>query len=143
MAEIRRFTKRRLALIQMEQSLNLLEAGDPISALTLAGAAEEILGRMVAKKGKKPRVESLADWIGTIYDWAGKKRPSKKKIIAIENRIRNELKHQNDGRNITVEADFNFHCEEMLLRCMYNYFDAFGCFPQNRNLRSWFANILL
>jgi len=42
--QLQRLTKRRIALIQMEQSLNMLEAGDPVSALTLAGAAEEILG---------------------------------------------------------------------------------------------------
>jgi hypothetical protein len=141
MVKTNRYTKRRIALIKMEQSLNLLVSGGPVSALTLAGAAEEILGRIVQRKGKKPSVESLADWVGSIYDWAGKPRPSKKKLIASENRVRNELKHQDDGRNVTIEADFRFHCEEMLLRCMYNYFDAFGCFPRSRNLRFWFMNM--
>jgi hypothetical protein len=60
-----RLTKRRIALIQMEQSLNMLEAGDPVSALTLAGAAEEILGRAAARKGKEPRVEYFAEWSGS------------------------------------------------------------------------------
>jgi hypothetical protein len=98
---------------------------------------------MVQRKGKKPRVESLEDWVGSIYDWAGKPRPSKKILIASENRLRNELKHQDDGRNVTIEADFEFHCEEMLLRCMYNYFDAFGCFPRSKALRFWFENMTL
>jgi|ERR1017187_1205081 hypothetical protein len=33
-----RLTKRRIALIQLKQSLNLLEVGDPVSALTLVGS---------------------------------------------------------------------------------------------------------
>ena len=124
-----RLTKRRIALIQLEQSLNLLEAGDPVSALTLAGAAEEILGRMASRKGHEPRVEYNADWLGSFYDWAKKTRPSKKQLIAILNTTRNHLKHQNNGRNIRVEANFQFEAEEMILRCIFNHFKAFGCYP--------------
>jgi hypothetical protein len=47
-----RVTKRRIALIQLWRSIDLLENhNDPVCALTLAGAAEEILGKMAAKKG--------------------------------------------------------------------------------------------
>jgi hypothetical protein len=140
---LQRLTKRRIALIQMEQSLNLLESGDPVSALTLAGAAEEILGKVVARKGKSPRVENLADYCATIFDWAGKPRPSKKDLIRFHNQIRNALKHQDDGRNIKVEADFAYEAEEMLLRCMFNHFNAYGCHPANKRLRGWFENMTL
>ena len=141
--QLQRLTKRRIALIQMEQSLARLEAGDAVSALTLAGAAEEILGRVVARKGKQPRMEYLAACGGSIFEWAGKPRPSSKELIALENRTRNELKHQDDGKNVTVEADFAFEAESMLLRCMFNHFDAFGCWPKSQRLRSWFENITL
>jgi hypothetical protein len=138
-----RLTKRRIALIQLEQSLNLLEAGDPVSALTLAGAAEEILGRMASRRGHAPRVECDAEWLGSVYDWAKKPRPSKKKLISVLNATRNHLKHQDDGRNIRVEADFKFDAEDMILRCMYNYFTAFGCFPASKSLRNWFYYMTL
>ncbi len=127
----------------MGHALNVLEAGDPVCALTLAGAAEEILGRAAARRGKQPRVEYLADYAGAIYEWAGAPRPSKKKLIRFENSTRNHLKHQDDGRNITIEADFAFDAEDMLLRCMFNYFNAFGCFPKNPRLRRWFENMTL
>jgi hypothetical protein len=127
----------------MEQSLNLLETGDAISALTLAGAAEEILGRIAKKKGKEPRVEYLADWSGSLFDWVGKPRPSKAALIRLENRVRNELKHQDDGRNISIEGHFRMEAENMLLRCIFNHFNAFGCFPGNRRLRWWFENMTL
>lgn len=109
----------------MERSLALLKAGDPVSALTLAGAADEILGRIAARRGKTPRVEHEANYLGSVFEAFGKPRPKLSKLIAIENRTRNELKHQDDGRNVTVEADFQFDAESMLLRCMFNHFDAF------------------
>ena len=49
-------SKRRICLIQLEQSLRLLEEGDPVSALTLAGAVEEILGCIAKRNGHEPRV---------------------------------------------------------------------------------------
>ena len=137
----KRITKRRIALIQLEQSLNLLEAGDPVSALTLAGAAEEILGKAAVRKGHEPRVEYNADWLGSLYDWAKKPRPPKRQLVAALNSIRNHLKHQDDGRNIKIEADFEYEAEEMILRCMFNHFKAFKCYPANRALRSWFEHM--
>ena len=143
MSTKQRLTKRRIALIQLEQSLNLLEASDPVSALTLDGAAEEILGRAASRKGKEPRVEYNADWLGSLFDWVKKPRPSKKQLISHLNTVRNHLKHQDDGRNIRVEADFEFEAEDMILRCMFNHFNAFGCYPANKRLRAWFEHMTL
>lgn len=138
-----RLTKRRIALIQLEQSVRLLEAGDPVCALTLAGAAEEIFGHAASRKGHVPRVEYNADWFGSFYDWVKKPRPSKKQLITYLNSTRNHLKHQDDGRNIKVEADFEFEAEEMILRCMYNHFNAYGCYPASKRLRGWFDHMTL
>jgi hypothetical protein len=136
-------TKRRIALIQLKQSLRLMEEGDPVSALTLAGAAEEILGSIGKRKGREPRVSHNADYLGSLFDWAKKPRPPKKELVAMLNRYRNHLKHQDDGRNIRVTADWYYEAEDMLLRCMFNYFDAFGCYPTSKPLREWFDNMTL
>jgi hypothetical protein len=138
-----RLTKRRIALVQLEQSLNLLEAGDPISALTLAGAAEEILGKAAIRKGHEPRVEYNADWVGSFFDYMKKPRPSKRQLVSALNTVRNHLKHQDNGCNIKVEADFEFEAQEMILRCMFNHFNAYGCYPSNKRLRAWFENMTL
>lgn len=136
-------TKRRIALIQLEQSLNLLEAGDSVSALTLAGAAEEILGMAAARKGHAPRVEYNADWLGSLFDYVKKPRPPKGQLVSALNSVRNHLKHQDDGRNIKIEADFEFEAQEMILRCMFNHFNAYGCYPSSKRLRYWFENMTL
>jgi hypothetical protein len=136
-----KITKRRIAIIQLEQSLRLLQEGDAVSALTLAGAAEEILGKMAAKKGRRPHVEGLAHLLGSLYDEHSK--PKQTKLVAILNKPRNHLKHQDDGRNVRVEADWHFEAEEMILRCMFNHFNAFGCHPSSKKLQSWFDNMTL
>jgi hypothetical protein len=50
-----RITKRRIAETQLYRAVKLVIGNspdfDPVSALTLAGAAEEILGKMVKTKG--------------------------------------------------------------------------------------------
>ena len=128
--------KRRICLIQLEQSLRLLEEGDPVSAVTVAGAAEEILGCIAKRNGHEPRVSYEA---GNVR----KPRPPRKQVIAALNKPRNQLKHQDDRRNIRVTADWQFEAESMLLRCMFNHFNAFGCYPASKALRSWFENMTL
>ena len=136
-----KLTKRRIALIQLEQSVKLLSEGDAVSALTLAGAAEEILGRAAARKGHRPRVEVLAAWVGSLCDYLKKPRPSVKELVRDQNQPRNHLKHQDDGRSIYVDYNWRFEAEEMILRAMYNYHDAYGSFPSSRLLRDWFEGI--
>jgi hypothetical protein len=136
-------SKRRICLIQLEQGLRLLAEGDCVSALTLAGAAEEILGCMAKRKGHEPRVFSEADYLASMADLFDKPRPPRKQVVASLNKRRNELKHQNDGRNVRVTADWQFEAESMLLRCMFNYHNAFGCLPGSKALRSWFENMTL
>jgi hypothetical protein len=136
-------SKRRICLIQLEQSLRLLEEGDPVSALTLAGAAEEILGCIAKRNGREPRVSYEADYLASIADYVRKPRAPRRQVIAALNKPRNQLKHQDDGRNIRVAADWQFEAESVLLRCMFNHFNAFGCYPASKALRSWFENMTL
>jgi hypothetical protein len=139
-----RLTKRRIALLQIERSVDLLtNHNDPVCALTLAGAAEEILGRIAAARGHVPVVEDGTEYLGSVYDYIGKPRPPKKKLIEAHNRIRNALKHNDDGKNVRVAADFLFEAEEMLLRAIKNYFNAFGCLPSSKPVRGWFEWITL
>jgi hypothetical protein len=52
MIKPKKITKRKIAETQLIRAVLLLDdCADNISALTLAGAAEEILGKMIQKKG--------------------------------------------------------------------------------------------
>jgi len=54
------FDKKCIALTQLETAIRLyFEGDDYFSAITLAGAAEEILGKLVTEKGLDNSLESL------------------------------------------------------------------------------------
>jgi hypothetical protein len=135
-------TKRRIALIQLWRSISLLEH-DPICALTLAAAAEEILGKMAATKGRCTALEEDTIWLQQIADYLKRPRPSREKVHKSLNRVRNELKHNDGGSNVRIQADFVFEAEDMILRALRNYGRAFGCMPSNRLIRGWWENMSL
>jgi hypothetical protein len=116
---------------------------DPVCALTLAAAAEEILGKMAAKKGHCTALEEDALWFQGMADYLKQQRPSQEKVFKSLNRVRNELKHNDKGRNTRVQADFVFEAENMILRALRNYGRAFGCMPSNRLIRGWWNSMSL
>jgi hypothetical protein len=139
----RTLTKKQIAVIQLEQSLALLQRDDPVSALTLAGAAEEILGYIADKRGHEPQVYVMADWLGSLFERANQPRPKKDYLIRFFNSARNHAKHQTDGINIRISADWHFEAENMLIRCMLNHRRVFGRYPASKALRLWMANIVV
>lgn len=99
------FSYLELAKHQMERALRLfLDEGDYVCAITLAGAGEEILGRLLEESGRQHALGSWADYCVQIgrdvhrEDW----KPQDFKSMA--NAFRNCLKHhdKSDGEDIAV-----------------------------------------
>ncbi len=141
----RKYSKRRLAEIQIFRAIKVLEEqNDPVSALTLAGAAEEILGNMLRAKGQMPAFDSVVEWNEEMWAFAATKAkeqgyplsvPALKEIKRRVNRTRNELKHMCDGK--PVAAYYRWNAEEMLERAIVNYYCLHGKPPQKSIVR-WF-----
>jgi hypothetical protein len=140
-------SKRKLAIIQLMQAVRLhTEENDHISALTLAGAAEEILGQMLRKNGKTNAFEDYAVFENGLWDYllelaatkTAVKKPTPEQIKKGLNRVRNELKHNDSGKNIRVEAIYDYETEEMILRAIRNYHKLYNCLPSDKKLRDWF-----
>jgi hypothetical protein len=72
--------------------VQLFNQGDFVCATTLAGAAEEILGRMAQKRAGTTALDGHAHFWSQLADIVGKPPPEKKKVVTVHNRIRNELK---------------------------------------------------
>jgi hypothetical protein len=149
----RRITKRRIAEVQLYRAVKLLQDDvDPISALTLAGAAEEILGRMVESSGRATAFEESAIFARTLWDFAASRAkkigfplsvPDEKEIRNRINLTRNELKHNSRGKNTPVEADFNYWAEEMVLRALRNYQVLYNKLPRRKLIADWYENMTL
>jgi hypothetical protein len=96
-----RLTKLDAAVHQLNAGIRLYLAGDAISALTLAGAAEEALGALCQARGQKNALQFLHLWAKENLDpdaaW--------KVFVAGMNEVRNALKHAHHGR----ENEFEFH----------------------------------
>lgn len=99
------FTKQELAKHQLDRAIRLLlDDGDVVCAITLAGAAEEILGKLVEVGGKKHSLQEFIDECLTAGRRLGENWKSKD-FSNIANYFRNELKHYVEGSDITVSAE--------------------------------------
>jgi hypothetical protein len=91
------------------------ESEDPTCVVTLAGAAEEVLGNMISR-GDEPNMMARMIDMARERGWNATNRT----IYRHVNRVRNALKHAGDSE----EDEFEFDPEEgraMILRAMVNY----------------------
>jgi hypothetical protein len=142
-----KYSKRRLAEIQIYRAIKLLEdENDPVSALTLAGAAEEILGNLLRTKGEKSAYDCVVKWSQDMWAFAAAKAkekgyslqvPDLKEIKHHANRTRNELKHWCEGK--PVKAYYRWNAEDMIARAISNYNCLWGKPPQKTTSR-WFED---
>jgi hypothetical protein len=94
-----------LAREQLEDGIALFLAGRYVSALTLLGAAEEVLARVIeAKHGSHPLE---ADWqmANQIRTHLRKPHISKQQFFRVFNEGRNRVKHHTPGASLRVNHD--------------------------------------
>lgn len=113
---------------QIERAIVLfLDERDYVSALTLAGAAEEILGKLLNKEGKEHWLDSISK--GALKALGFRKKElempealkAKREIVNISNRHKNTFKHYNSDETITLLVDVA--AANMIDRAISNYFD--------------------
>jgi hypothetical protein len=99
-------SKREVAKRQLDSALRcFLDHGDIISAITLAGASEEILGKLLEKEGRKHSLEEFVEaCVGTGRAYYGEEW-AKKDFVEMLTYFKNSLKHIGDGKDITVTRD--------------------------------------
>ena len=110
-------TKLEIASRQLDTAMRLFLEGDYLSSLTLAGAAEEILGRLCERAGKTVSAEAVAAFHFTDTDSALTDKERRQVLFEVMNRPRNEAKHANDTTvtHFVVERDFPL---QMIMRAM-------------------------
>jgi len=119
------YTKIEAAKNQLERGLSLyLDEQDYLAAITLAGASEEILGKMLEGQGGKNALKSLSSAVAAIQIQSGIFQPVEKKIIGELNKVRDWLKHYQNGGSL--EFDAKEDAKEFLDRAISNYFALTG-----------------
>jgi hypothetical protein len=117
--EMLTLTKQQIAEHQLEQALILfLDHKDYVCAITLAGASEEILGKLVEKDGKDHALGAmLKGWVN-IGKEAYNEIWQNKEFFELANYFRNGLKHYDDGEPITIPREAAI---EILDRAIENF----------------------
>ncbi|MFZ5608956.1 MAG: hypothetical protein ACOY99_05025 [Pseudomonadota bacterium] len=110
--------KREIARIQLDRAIILmLDEKDYVSAITLAGASEEILGQMLGEKSTYKEFEKA---FTKLHERRTGERPEKRIFNALANGVRNGLKHYQDGAPLHFDPEQE--AKEIVDRAAVNYF---------------------
>jgi len=114
-----KLTKLKLAEIQIEKAIDLfVNEEDYVCSLTLAGAAEEMLGNILHKNGEENILAELLPWYQEKHD----PNITFSKLAKGVNETRDELKHGHANPDPNYEVDISKPlCGQMLMRALVNY----------------------
>jgi hypothetical protein len=116
------YDKLAIARLQLETALQLFRDGkDLFSVITLAGAAEEILGNLLKEQGQGNAYEALEGAAAAMYRHMFGEEVGAKQFAKRANRARNALKHHDPGHPRTVTLDLLEEATDMLDRAVANY----------------------
>ena len=111
-----------LAKEQLENALELfLRRGSFVSALTLAGAAEEILGKALSQRGEKTTLQHEYPLIKPVEELFRNEPFSWKEFVEKKNLARNAAKHMKDASVSIVTADLADEALWMIVRACDNH----------------------
>lgn len=110
-------TKLEVASHQLNAGIRMFLEGDYLSSLTLAGAAEEILGKLSERAGKSVAVDSIV-----LYHWQDTDAllpdtQRTKVLLGLLNRGRNQAKHANDPNETHFDVEQIWPLQ-MIMRAM-------------------------
>jgi len=119
-ATVPKLTKLDIAVEQLHHAISMfLRQEHFVSAITLAGAAEEILGKLAAQAGFTPSLKRRTEGARALYKHLSGADPGVKPFVDLKNRTRNELKHLVAGTPIDI--DLEEEAMRMLDRAIENY----------------------
>jgi len=119
---LRSYYRSDLALAQLETALRLyFEAADYAAVVTLAGAAEEIFGKLLTAAGKDNSLEALKRAVGEMHLKLYGEQTPPKQIANRANHARNGLKHWDQGDSELINIDLREEAQDMLFRAIENY----------------------
>jgi len=110
------------AQIQLDCAIQKFFEGSHVCSVTLAGAAEEILGSLLKNSGKQSPFEFLHEWYQTEYAVKITKRDFSREIA---NMPRNWLKHADEDADSEVDIS-NKDSMMLLMRAVPCYYKLTG-----------------
>ncbi|MGQ0696938.1 MAG: hypothetical protein ACT4PZ_01725 [Panacagrimonas sp.] len=140
-SEDERLPRSHIAKVQLVKAIELFITEQFIPSITLAGAAEEIFGKLLNHQGQKPILEQSFEEIQRIREATGRQDilggKNKKETIEAWNKARNNLKHHGN-----TEEDFVVinTCDEaywMIKRALDNASRLGVKIPNGNEFENW------
>lgn len=132
--------KSKIAVVQLRRAIQLYNAGDFISSLTLAGAANEIFAQFATHRQGYNTLDGDKSFWDSFAQMTGKNKPSKDKIKHVNNRIKNALKHHDKFEDEIIKADFEFEAQSHIDYAIRNYWIAFDKPLKDRIVNNYVRN---
>lgn len=118
-------SKEEVARSQLEVALRLYMQGEEYPAvITLAGAAEEVLGKIAQSKGIEASLKRTLRNLCDTYEEVWGEKANEGDFAKLRNLARNELKHLCSGEDLFM--DFEKEAAAMLARALDNYHLCIG-----------------
>lgn len=121
--EDKRISRTEIAATQLSDAIELFLAGKYLSTITLAGAAEEILGKLASASGEKSTIDRSLDQLDAVRKnerLTSVTRAPRKEVVAHWNRARNALKHFCIGDELVVTLNICDEAYWMIRRALAN-----------------------
>lgn len=118
----RKFSKLEVATQQLDTALRLYFRKEYFSAITLAGAAEEVLG-VYLKVHKQPNAfDQTVESSLRVYRWLHNSEGSRDKMLKVINRVKNGSKHMMGKKDIELRCNPKEEAKDVLDRAVSNYY---------------------
>jgi hypothetical protein len=118
MYALEHLSKQEIARSQLEVALRFYLAGEELPAVvTLAGAAEEILGRIAAARGFEPALKRTLRELLEGYERIWGEEASESDFAKLRNHAKNVMKHGTED----VTLDLEHEAGQLLYRALENY----------------------
>jgi hypothetical protein len=113
-------SKTEIASRQLFSAIKLyMEGGDLVSVVTLAGASDEILGKLVREEGSTSALDDAVERLCGMYEAAFGGQADRKKFVELRNHARNEFKHIASASDYS--GDLARESVSMIRRAIENY----------------------
>lgn len=137
---IRTYDRLSLAKEQLDTALKLfLDDNNYSSAITLAGAAEEIFGQAISLAGDKNALEQSYELMADVHALIQGVNLDKKYYVEKENLARNALKHLQEDKGETITIDLEDAACWMLVRALQNARKLNYNFDRLFEFENWFG----
>ena len=116
-----KLTKEAVAIAQLDRAIRLFEEGDCVCAITLAGAADDILGSLLVREGKVNSLTALNEASAALHQHFTGEELEPRVFGDRANSVRNFLKHLVTSVGPAIEVDLIEEATDMIDRAVSNY----------------------